>query len=117
MMRGGMAVSVSRDAPSIYNPIHHDDIVGSIPKLLEAASVPATVVNWAGDESSSIEEWCAYFNELTGLEATLDPTEHALASVKIDTTRFNELIGHTTVTWRDGMKRMVRARHPELLAD
>lgn len=115
MMKAGMAVPVHHDAPSIYNPIHHDDIVGSIPKLLEAASVPATVVNWAGDESSSIEDWCAYFTELTGIEATLEPTEHALASVKIDTTRFNELIGHTTVSWKDGLRRMMEAQYSEFV--
>jgi hypothetical protein len=27
------------------------------------------------------------------------------------------LVGKTTVAWRDGMKRMVAARHPELLSD
>jgi hypothetical protein len=27
----------------------------------------------------------------------------------------HELIGETTVSWRDGLRRMVAARHPELL--
>ena len=29
----------------------------------------------------------------------------------------HELIGSTTVQWKDGFRRMVEARHPELLAD
>ena len=39
-----------------------------------------------------------------------------LQSVGMDTTRMHELIGRTTVQWRDGFRRMVEARHPELLA-
>jgi UDP-glucuronate 4-epimerase len=115
IMRSGSAVPVGRDSPSVYNPIHHDDIVGFIPKLLEAASVPATVVNWAGDESSSVEDWCNYFGELTGIEARFEPSDYALASVKIDVTKMNELIGHTTVGWKDGMRRLLEAQHPELV--
>ena len=36
---------------------------GMVPGLLGAASVPATVVNWGGDEAASIEEWCGYLSE------------------------------------------------------
>ena len=38
MMLGGMAVPVHTDAPSEYNPIHEDDIIASIPALLDAAA-------------------------------------------------------------------------------
>ncbi len=50
MMLAGQAVPVHEDAPSEFNPIHEDDIVAQVPKLLEVASVPATVVNWAGPD-------------------------------------------------------------------
>jgi UDP-glucuronate 4-epimerase len=33
--------------------------------------------------------------------------------VQIDTTRMHELIGPTSVAWRDGMKRMAHALHPD----
>jgi len=29
----------------------------------------------------------------------------------------HELVGSTTVHWKDGMRRMVAARHPEFLSD
>ena len=54
---------------------------------------------------------------LTGLEARFEPTEHTIDSVQIDLTRMHELVGATTVDWKDGMRRMVAARHPELLKD
>jgi len=115
MMLAGMAVAVGADAPSLYNPIHEDDIVAQIPGLLAAASVPATIVNWGGVDVVSIEDWCAWLGELTGLDPVLEPSADALPSVTVDLTRQHALVGPTTVGWRDGMERMVAARHPELL--
>lgn len=115
MMRRGHAIPVHVDAPSVYHPIHEDDIVAMIPGLLEAAAVPATVVNWGGDEPVSIEDWCGHLAELTGLEARFEPTEATIDSVQVDLSRLHRLVGHTTVPWRDGLRRMVAARHPELL--
>jgi UDP-glucuronate 4-epimerase len=115
MMLSGHAVPVHVDAPSVYNPLHADDISATVPRLLAVASVPAVTVNWGGSEPVSIEEWCTYLAELTGTEARFAPTEHTIDSVQIDTTRMHELIGPTTVPWREGMLRMARARHPDLV--
>ena len=113
MMLSGNAVPVHLDAPSVYHPIHQDDIFAMAPRLLAAASVPATTVNWGGSEAVSIEEWCGYLAELTGIEARFEPTAATIDSVQIDTTRMHELAGPTTVPWRDGMKRMAQALHPD----
>lgn len=114
MILGGMAIDVHSDAPSVYNPIHEDDYIRTIPALLEAASVPATVVNWGGTEEASIEDWCRYIGTLVGVEAKLKTTDNTIPSVRIDTTRMRELVGPTRVGWKEGMRRMVSARHPEL---
>ena len=37
--------------------------------LVDAATVPATIVNWCGDEPVSVQEWSAYFGELLGVSA------------------------------------------------
>ena len=55
--------------PMPYSPIHDDDICAQLEPLLDAASVPATIVNWGGDEPVSVQEWSAYFGELLGVEA------------------------------------------------
>jgi UDP-glucuronate 4-epimerase len=115
MMINGSAIPVHVDAPSVYHPLHEDDVARMVPALLEAASVPATVVNWGGDAAVSIEEWCTYLAGLTGLEARFDPTEHTIDSVQLDLTRMHALAGSTRVHWKDGMRRMVAARHGELL--
>jgi UDP-glucuronate 4-epimerase len=113
MLLNGHAVPVHVDAPSMYNPLHADDIAAMVPRLLAVASVPAVTVNWGGSVAVSIEEWCAYLAELTGTEARFEPTEHTIDSVQIDTTRMHELIGRTTVPWREGMRRMAKALHPD----
>ena len=65
------------NGPSRFNPIHDDDILATLPGMLAAATVPATIVNWGGDEETSIEEWCEYMAELVGVEAALRPhAEH-----------------------------------------
>ena len=114
MILGGMAIDVHADAPSLYNPIHEDDYIETIPRLLAAASAPATIVNWGGSEEASIEDWCTYIGMLVGAEPRFNATENTIPSVRIDTTRMHELIGPTRVGWKEGIRRMVRARRPEL---
>jgi UDP-glucuronate 4-epimerase len=115
MMINGNEIPVHLDAPSVYHPIHQDDIIAMVPGLISAAGTPATTVNWGGDQAVSIEEWCGYLSELTGVAAKFSPTRDTIDSVQIDLTRMHELVGATSVGWRDGMRRMVEARHPELL--
>jgi UDP-glucuronate 4-epimerase len=116
MMAAGQEIGVHPDAPSVFQPLHSDDIVASVPRLLEAASVPATTVNWGGEEKVSIEEWTTYLGELTGLSPKLVHTEQSLQSVELNLDRMHELIGHAEVTWRDGFRRMVQALRPDLLS-
>lgn len=78
--KGGMPVmdleSVSRgDAvrtfadPYPHSPIHFDDMVDQIEPLLDAATTPATLVNWCGDEVVTQRRWC----ELAGAFAGRSP--------------------------------------------
>ena len=115
MMIRGRAVPVYVEEPSEYNPIHDDDILAMLPGMLGIASVPATTVNWGGNDVVSIQEWCTYLGELTGIEPAFLPTDQTLASVSIDTTRMAELVGPTTVHWKDGFRRIVEAKYPDQL--
>ena len=116
MMLNGTPIPVPPGGPAVYNPIHEDDIIAMIPKLLELASVPATTVNWAGDQFISIQDWCAYLGSLVGREPVFEESDRALRGNPLDVSRMHELIGTTTVDWRDGMRRMAAKFHPELVA-
>jgi UDP-glucuronate 4-epimerase len=110
MVEAGQPVPVHPDRPNRFNPIHEDDIIRTVPALLDAASVPATIVNWGGTEAADLEEWCTYLGELVGREATFVETDATIGGVTIDTTKMVELIGPMQVAWRDGLRRMVDAR-------
>jgi len=109
-----LSIMVHNDKPSIFNPIHEDDIVETIPKLLEAASVPATIVNWAGTDRVSIEDWCNYICKLVGKEAEFNYTDQAITSCVTDTTKMEAITGKTKTDWKEGFRRMVEKWHPEL---
>ena len=116
MILDGQPIPVHPGPPSTYNPIHIDDIVAQVPRLLEVAAVPATTVNWAGPTTVSLPEWCTFLGDLVGRAPAFVETDQTLAGVPCDTTRMHELVGPATVDWRDGLRRMVAARHPELVA-
>ena len=115
MMKNGVEIPVHTDAPSLYTPIHEDDIIAAIPGLLEHASVPAEIVNLCGQDHVSIEEWCEYMAGLCGLEPKFNKTTDTLESVATDNAKMRSFVGPTQIDWRDGLRRMIEARHPDWL--
>lgn len=106
MAQGGQSIPVHVDG-SRYNVIHHDDIVDQIPALLDAATTPATVLNWGGDDVVSVEEWTRYMCDIAGTsEPAFESTEHTIPSAVIDTGRARPLLGPCTVDWRTGFRRL-----------
>lgn len=96
-----------------FNPIHDDDIVGDIPALLDAASVPATIVNWCGNDAVETTEYCDYLGSLVGKQPTYVFDDAGMQGTACDTTRRRALLGECTVAWRDGFREMTRLRHPD----
>jgi nucleoside-diphosphate-sugar epimerase len=109
-IQAGQPIAVTPDAPHLYNPIHDDDIAAMVPKLVAAASVPATTVNWGGSEAVSLEDWCAFLGEQVGRAPRFEVAPYAIPSACIDPTRMHEIAGETRVGWRDGMRRMCEVR-------
>jgi hypothetical protein len=83
--------------------------------LLAAAGVPATVTNWAGDEVVTVQDWSAYFGELTGIMPTVIVREMpgTQRGLVMDSARRRSITGPCRVGWRDGMRRMYEARYPD----
>jgi nucleoside-diphosphate-sugar epimerase len=115
MMQNNIEIPVHVDKPNNYNLFHEQDIIRSIPKLLETASVPVNTVNWCGDELISIEEWCAYIGELTGLTPKFNYTTDTLESVMCDNSKLRGIVGPSQVHWKDGIKRMIENLAPDAL--
>jgi nucleoside-diphosphate-sugar epimerase len=102
------------DAPNNYNPIYEDDYVEFGIRSMEVATTPPMVVNWAGSETVSVEDYCTYLGELVGVEPIFEYTTDAHTPLWPDVTRMHDVLGTTKVPWREGFRLMVTARHPEL---
>lgn len=115
MMKAGVPIEIHPQRPNQYNLLHVEDYIEKIPRLLAAATSDVTTVNFGGSETTSIEQWCAYLQELTGLEPLYKENPKAFGSLCIDTTRMHELIGETRMDWKTGVRRLVENTAPELL--
>lgn len=116
MLAAGSPVTTRWD-PCPYSLIHQDDINAQAAALLDAAGVPATIVNWAGDDPASVQEWCAYAGELTGwsTEVIAEERPGTQRGAIADTTRRFSMTGPCTLGWRDGIRRTLEARHPSAI--
>jgi nucleoside-diphosphate-sugar epimerase len=107
---------IAKSDPNWYSPIHQDDINEQVGALLRAASVPATLVNWAGDEVVSVQQWCAYAGEIAGVKAEVEvgPSFGGPLGAIGDTAKRTEITGPCRMGWREGMRQTIEARHPHL---
>ncbi|MDQ1461469.1 MAG: UDP-glucuronate 4-epimerase [Actinomycetota bacterium] len=110
----GRPVPLHPDTPNRFNPIYEDDYVDLGVRALQVGAFPPVVVNWSGSETVAIEEYCTYLGALVGRPVRFVVDEAAYWPLWPDTTFMHEILGRTRVPWREGFRRMVAARHPEL---
>lgn len=111
-IRNGLAVPHPPE-DVVYCPIHHDDMARQVEAMLLAASVPAMITNWCGDEIVSVRQWCDYVGDLLGTTVVYAPGAPHMSS-GMDATRRRAITGPCTVDWRTGMRRIVDERSSEL---
>jgi UDP-glucuronate 4-epimerase len=114
LMLEGKPVRLHPDTPNNFNPIFESDYVELGIRAMEVASLPPVVVNWAGSETVSAEDYCAFMGALTGVDPIFEYDTTAHTPLWPDVTRMHEILGRTRVHWRDGFRRMIQARHPEI---
>jgi len=104
---------VTRWDPCLYMPIHQDDINAQTESLLAAASVPATIINWAGDEIVSVQQWSAYAGDLAGVRPEVIAKEipGTLRGSVADISKRLNITGPCQVHWKDGLRRAFDVRH------
>lgn len=110
-IRNGRAV-LTRNDPCPYSPIFEDDLALQVEALLDAASTPAKIVNWCGDDVVSVQEWSAYMADLLGTTAnvTVDHPVNSHVGMVQDATLRRSITGPCTVGWREGLARTVVER-------
>jgi UDP-glucuronate 4-epimerase len=114
MAQHGMATPVHPDAPNTHNFLHDDDILSSLPFLLEQADTSAPIFNWCNPELVSIEEWTQELTRLTGVEIPLETTTASIPPNPIDPSKLLSLGWTPSVGWREGFRRLVETSYPDL---
>jgi nucleoside-diphosphate-sugar epimerase len=112
----GRPIRLARSRTTTMSPISETDMLDHLEAFIRAASVPATIVNWGGDEPVAIEEMARYMAGLIGVEPRFEFTDEGVIPNRITDPTFGRSIGmEWKVPWRDGIRRMIAARHPELV--
>ncbi|MBA3056229.1 MAG: NAD(P)-dependent oxidoreductase [Sphingomonadales bacterium] len=104
VMAGRDIVAVNDPYP--HTPIHIDDMCDQLAAMLGAASVPATIVNWGGDEVVSVQQWCAMAAEWSGRPAQVQVRHVSGASIGniSDTTRRRQITGPCRISFAEGYR-------------
>jgi nucleoside-diphosphate-sugar epimerase len=99
--------------PAPCSPIHVDDMCDQLEAMLDAARVPATIVNWAGDEIITAQDWCRYGAELgrKELKMTVQTVPGLSAGSVGDVTKRRAITGPCKVAFKDGFRRLYETRY------
>ena len=119
MMLAHKPIRLHPDAPNNYNPIYEDDYVDLGIRAMEVADTPADRGELGGQRDSQ-RGGLLHVHGRTGrgrTEFRCTPPE-AHTPLWPDVTYMHQILGQTKMPWREGFRRMVAARHPEIaLAD
>ncbi|MBW2424695.1 MAG: NAD(P)-dependent oxidoreductase [Deltaproteobacteria bacterium] len=120
---GGMPVNdmelIARNEPVMAfadpypaSPIHADDMCNQVEALLDAASSPALIVNWCGDEVITLRQWCEVAGEICGVtpEIKVHPVPTAACGSVGDTTRRMAITGPCQAEFRVEMEKIYHQR-------
>jgi nucleoside-diphosphate-sugar epimerase len=108
----GREVSARWD-PMPHCPIHTDEMASQLEAMLGAASAPANIVNWGGDESVTLQAWCRMAGEFAGVEAKLkcEPYPNSTHTAGTDQTKRRSITGPSKVVFAEAFRKIFDARH------
>lgn len=104
----GQPVSVYPGVRNVYTPMYEDDYVEKTIAAAGIAKAPAEIVNLAGTEPVTIQEYCQMAGELLGKKPIF--VENSAAwPIWGDSTKMASLLGPCRVPVREGVRRVVEA--------
>jgi hypothetical protein len=94
---------VAPSDPTPHSPIHIDDMKWMLEPLLDAASTPAYVTNWCGDDVTTVQDWVHDAAAWSGRDARLDvvPVPGSPAGAMADPARRRSITGRCRTRFAD----------------
>jgi UDP-glucuronate 4-epimerase len=109
---GGKPIPIPLKGQSLASPIHIDDLIRQLPLVWEAASSPALILNWGGDETIGLQDCLEYLAGITGIEPKFLRSNVPRQTCAFDNTKRRALIGNCSVPWKEGVRRTIEAHFP-----
>ena len=114
LLLAGQPIPLPATQSGIIQPISDDDVVEFLEPLLEAASVPPTLTNFAGDEIIKTVEVMEIFGELAGIKPTYATGGFEYPTYLIDPVKRRSITGPCKVALKDGFVKMYNDLAPRL---
>ncbi len=111
-MMAGKPIVVPPRGRSSCPLIHNSDVIDWVEPLFAAASVPATIVNWAGDEIVDEREMCEYMARIAQLPVQfIEDPKAGYRGGAADPTKRRAITGPAR-PWKKSFLTMLRANYP-----
>jgi UDP-glucuronate 4-epimerase len=114
-MVAGKEIWVNPVEPRGVSLLWEDDAVRLAPRAFSVGQVPPLVLNFAGEEHVSVEEYCTFAGELVGRRPRFRYTDLAYPANPLDTARMQQVLGRCHTPWRNGIQILMERRYPHLL--
>ncbi len=114
-MMAGELIEQPPEGQCFSMPIDVADIARMTPALLGAAAVPSTILNLAGDDAVTDQEYLGYISEITGVPLRFKRGSYYRDMYLCDNSRRVAIAGTCHVGWRDGIRRAIDAHFPGLI--
>jgi nucleoside-diphosphate-sugar epimerase len=104
----GKPVSLYPGVRNVYSPMYEDDYVEKTIAAAGIAKVPAEIVNLAGTDPVTVQDYCGMAGEILGKTPTYVENGPAWP-IWADTKKMEELLGPCRVSMREGVRRLIEA--------
>jgi len=106
----GEPVPVFPGGPNRQTPMYIDDAVDKAEVALSLGEVPPLVVNFAGSETASVQDYTRIAADLLGTSVAYRESPDAYYPIWADVTKMHENLGRCQVSVAEGVRRVVEAR-------
>lgn len=113
-MLAGEPIELPPEGNTFCMPIHVDDIARFAEGLFQSASVPANIVNIAGDDAVSDVEYIDYISQISGVPVSYLRGNYYRDNYLTDNSKREALVGKCQIHWREGIADTIASHFPDM---